>query len=51
MDIRLSQADISDHSWDFPGLVNKESFDLDVYKRQTLFHVFHTTVTGKYRQL
>ena len=27
MDIRLSQADISDHSWDFPDLVKKESFD------------------------
>ena len=26
MDIRLSQADISDHSWDFPDLVKKESF-------------------------
>ena len=27
MDIRLSQADISDHSWDFPDFVKKESFD------------------------
>ena len=27
MDIRLKQADISDHSWDFPDLVKKESFD------------------------
>ena len=24
----MSQEDIRDHSWDFPGLVNKESFDL-----------------------
>ena len=27
MDIRLSQADISDHSWDFSDLIKKESFD------------------------
>ncbi len=30
MDIRLSQADISDHSWDFSYLVKKESFDREL---------------------
>jgi len=32
MDIRLSQADISDHSWDFPDLVKKRKLRFNSHR-------------------